>query len=187
MNDIIIQKKLLRKEISKLKDLIPFEEKLIRSQKIFDEVENHDYFKKAETIMVYWSLQDEVQTHDFILKWNGIKKIILPVVMENGLELRVFTGLERMVPSGKLNIPEPQGEPFRKLDDIDLIIVPGMVFDRANNRMGRGKAYYDNFLPLVKNAYKVGVCFDFQLIDAIPVSEHDVKMDLVITGARRSR
>ncbi len=55
-----------------------------------------------------------------------------------------------------------------------------MAFDRKGNRLGRGKGYYDKTIPLLTNAVKVGVAYEFQLIDSVPVSEHDKPVDLVI-------
>ena len=65
-------------------------------------------------------------------------------------------------------------------DDIDMIVVPGIAFDRNRNRLGRGKGYYDRLLSDLK-ASAVGLCFDFQLKDQIPVEPFDKKVDLVIT------
>ena len=55
-----------------------------------------------------------------------------------------------------------------------------MSFDLQNNRLGRGKGYYDRFLPLIPQAYKIGVCFDFQRMPGIPAGPHDMKVDEVI-------
>jgi 5-formyltetrahydrofolate cyclo-ligase len=124
-------------------------------------------------------MSDEVFTHDFVLDQASNKTIILPVVKDDELELKVFSGLENMVVGKAFGIEEPVGESFKRLDEIDLIIVPGVAFDKMNNRLGRGKAYYDKLLKQTK-AYKVGVCFDFQHIDHVPVDQFDVRMDLVI-------
>lgn len=59
-------------------------------------------------------------------------------------------------------------------------MVPGMAFDADGNRLGRGKGYYDRFLALVPDAYKIGVCFPFQKFPAVPVDDNDVKMDIII-------
>ena len=59
-------------------------------------------------------------------------------------------------------------------------MVPGMAFDRNNNRMGRGKGYYDRFLATIPQAYKIGVCFKFQLVDEIPTDALDIRMDEII-------
>jgi len=63
---------------------------------------------------------------------------------------------------------------------IDLVIVPGIAFDWQKNRLGRGKGYYDRFFE-TNQLLKIGVCFDFQLIETVPNSEHDICMDIIIT------
>ena len=80
---------------------------------------------------------------------------------------------------GKLNIMEPDGEIFSDYSKIDLAIIPGVAFDHLKNRLGRGKGYYDNFLKN-KFIFKIGVCFEFQLLDKIPTTNDDIKMDLII-------
>lgn len=175
------KKKELRRQIKELKQNISIEDKKKKSFIIFRRIEQLVKFKTSQTVMVYWSMPDEVYTHDFILKWHKEKVIILPVVNGDDLELRIFTGVENMTTGQSFGISEPIGEKFDKPEDIDLIIVPGIAFDSSNNRMGRGKAYYDKLLKK-SNAYKVGICFNFQLIDSVPVDEHDVKMDLVISN-----
>ena len=75
---------------------------------------------------------------------------------------------------------EPTGDVFSSLDKIELVIVPGLSFDLKGNRLGRGKGYYDRFLKLVPQAYKLGLCFDFQKVDAVPVEDYDIKMDEIL-------
>lgn len=173
------QKKEIRINIRDKKRLFSLNEKKEKSKSIFKQLEDLDHFKKSKTIMVYWSMNDEVYTHDFILKYYQTKKIILPKVVGNDLELKQFTGIENMV-LGDYGIAEPSGETFSELSALDIIIVPGVAFDRNLNRLGRGKAYYDKLLKNTK-AIKVGICFDFQLIDKVPVDEHDIKMEMVIS------
>lgn len=62
-----------------------------------------------------------------------------------------------------------------------MVIVPGIAFDLNNNRLGRGKAYYDKFLEKI-NTVKIGLCFDFQIVDKVPIESTDIKMDLVLFG-----
>jgi 5-formyltetrahydrofolate cyclo-ligase len=81
---------------------------------------------------------------------------------------------------GLLNIWEPVGEVFDHYDSIDLIIVPGLAFDRNKNRMGYGKGFYDKLLPHIQ-AKKAGICFEFQLFEQIPVDHFDQPMDLILT------
>ena len=65
-------------------------------------------------------------------------------------------------------------------DEIQLAIIPGMAFDRAWHRLGRGKGYYDRLLPKLKKAHLLGICFPFQLLDEVPTEPHDVKMQEVL-------
>lgn len=177
--DIFQQKNELRRKIRKLKMGLGDEGKIEKSDRIFAAIGEHPVFQQASVVMMYWSLPDEVQTHKYVELFSKSKKILLPVVKDDELELREFRGREFMQSDNSLGIGEPDGEPFLNTDEIDLIIVPGVAFDRNNNRMGRGKAYYDRLLKNVK-AYKIGVCFDFQFLDEIPCDENDVKMDEVL-------
>lgn len=178
-NDIFQQKNELRKKMRKLKQELGEGFRREKSDRIFAAVKEHPVFQKAALVMMYWSLPDEVQTHDAVIEFSKTKTILLPVVKGDELELRVFTGAEELNSENVLGIGEPSGAPFLKKDEIDLIIVPGVAFDRNNNRMGRGKAYYDRLLKEIR-AYKIGVCFDFQLLGNIPFDENDVKMDEVL-------
>ncbi len=85
-----------------------------------------------------------------------------------------------MTAGEQFGIEEPTGAEFTDLDKVDLIIVPGVAFDRQRNRMGRGRGFYDRLLKSTPNAYKVGVGFNFQLVDNVPVEPFDVPMDNVI-------
>jgi len=173
------KKKEIRVKIKELKKEVALEEKKRKSYIIFEKVEKMNAFKNAHVIMAYWSMNDEVFTHDFVQKWYKHKRIILPSVKGDELELRIFEGVENMRAGEAFGILEPEGIFDGELSEIDLIIVPGVAFDIENNRLGRGKAYYDKLLKNT-SAVKIGVCFDFQLLDKIPVDEYDIKMDVVI-------
>lgn len=125
--------------------------------------------KAAKTVLMYYSLDDEVNTHtavDMLLQQG--KHVLLPtVVSDTEMELRRYTGPQDLQ-GGFFDIMEPVGEPFEGYEDIDLAVVPGMAFDSQNNRLGRGKGYYDRMLPRLTKAYKIGVCFDFQRLPGIP-------------------
>ena len=88
--------------------------------------------------MLYYSLKDEVQTHDFVERWSKTKNIVLPVVVGDYLELRNYTGKQDLQ-TGSYNIEEPIGEIFNDYKSIDLAIIPGVSFDKEGNRLGRGK------------------------------------------------
>lgn len=143
-------------------------------------LEAHPAFRQAQTVLLYHSLKDEVQTHAFIEKWSKRKRIILPVVAGDVLELRVYTGPDDLR-RGSYGIEEPVGQAFTDYAAIDLAVIPGVAFDREGHRLGRGKGYYDKLLPLLPSALKVGLCFPFQLLEEVPAEPFDICMDLVIT------
>ena len=178
---IMDEKKALRIEIRQLKRACPLEERRRKSLSVWEAVERDEVFQQAETVLAYWSMDDEVYTHDFVNKWAGSKTLLLPCVKGDELELRYFDGEERLQPGEGYAIPEPVGELFTDWGKIDLILVPGVAFDKSGNRLGRGKGYYDKVLRET-GACKVGVCFDFQLVERVPVEPHDVKMDRVVAS-----
>ncbi|MDE6843571.1 MAG: 5-formyltetrahydrofolate cyclo-ligase, partial [Muribaculaceae bacterium] len=81
---------------------------------------------------------------------------------------------------GSFHIEEPTGDDLVDPSQIEMMVIPGVAFDRRGNRMGRGKGFYDRLLQTAK-ATKIGVGYEFQLMDEIPTEEHDVPMDIVIT------
>ena len=95
--------------------------------------------------------------------------------------LRQYTGPECLVAGEQFGIGEPTGPIWTDLDAIQIIIVPGVAFDRSGNRMGRGRGFYDRMLKSTVGALKIGIAYDFQMLDEIPVEPHDVKMDRIIT------
>ncbi|HJD92078.1 5-formyltetrahydrofolate cyclo-ligase [Bacteroides coprosuis] len=175
------QKKALRSEIKFLKQGYSKEDLDGYSKEIMKLLCYEPSMAQAETVLLYYSLPDEVDTHSFVKYWSKFKKIILPVVVGDDLELRVYSG-EQDLKQGSYGIWEPCGTLFTDYKEIDLVIVPGIAFDDSGNRIGRGKGYYDKLLPKIE-AYKMGICFPFQyLVDRIiPTEETDIQMDKVLT------
>lgn len=171
----------LRKEIRAAKKAVPFLEKCRRSEGIMQQVEALEVFQHAQTILLYWSMEDEVQTHDFVNRWYGKKCLLLPCVDGDDLRLRQYTGPECLKAGEQFGIGEPTGPEFTDLASIEIIIVPGVAFDHTGNRMGRGRGFYDRLLKSTPNAYKVGVAFNFQMVDSVPVEPFDVPMNKVIS------
>jgi 5-formyltetrahydrofolate cyclo-ligase len=178
--DINSRKKELRKQIKEKKKNFSPERAIADSNRIFNQVELLPNFVRAKVILAYWSLPDEVITHNFILKWAKEKTIALPIVIGDTLEIRLFKGLNSLVTSSSFRIQEPLTEELVDPLKIDFAIIPGIAFDRKGNRLGRGKGFYDRFLKQTK-AYKVAVGYDFQILDDIPVSPLDIPVDMVIT------
>lgn len=155
-----------------------------RSRHILGRLEQTELFRSASRIAFYHALPGEVQTAEFIEKWQGKKDFYLPVVEGDDLRLVPYRG-DTHLKAGPFGILEPIAEENAATDTInhpaiDLIIVPGVAFDRKNNRLGRGKGYYDRLLSELQ-VPKIGLCFDFQLFDEIPSEPFDRKMNQVIS------
>ena len=136
---------------------------------------------ESRVVMAYWPLPDEVDIRPLIdwLVAEG-KTVLLPkVVDDETMELRRYTSSADLA-EGAFHILEPVGEAFTDYETIDVALVPGMAFDAAGHRLGRGKGYYDRFLsPLssLLSPLKIGVCFPFQRVPLVPTSPHDISMD----------
>ena len=148
---------------------------------VVERLKANSQFSHARTLFIYSSLSDEVDTTTLLdsLALCG-KTVVLPKVVDaENMELRLYIGRQDFA-VGSYGIMEPTGKLFTALHDIDVAVVPGMAFDRNGHRLGRGKGYYDRMLAQMPQAYKIGICFDFQLMENIPHDTHDISMDEVI-------
>ncbi len=137
--------------------------------------------KNARCVATYLAKGSEVDTHKLIecLRKDG-KKVLVPITTDR-IELVEFTSfgdLER----GKFGVPEPRTK-IGDTDEPDVIIVPGLAFDLDMHRVGYGKGYYDRLLKTVKST-RIGICYDFQIVEKIPRHGHDEQMDRIVTERR---
>jgi len=175
------EKALFRREVKRLKGQLTEEDRLRKSATIWAKIEEMPRFVRATSVLLYWSMPDEVYTHDFIRRWHCEKTIILPVVDGDSLRLATFEGEQSLRRNAAMNLYEPRGCDYPSPQSIELAIVPGIAFDRDHHRLGRGGGYYDGLLPGL-HTYNIGVCFDFQLFDAIPFGKYDISMNEVVAG-----
>ena len=172
-------KKMARQRIKRLISVMTPEQKSQQSAAIWERLEHTDAFRNATHILAYWSMDDEVQTPQFIEKWTAAgKRFYLPSIQGEDLIVKRYDGT--LKPGDEFGIPEPTGEQVTDLSHITLVIVPGRAFDAQGNRMGRGRGFYDRLLPQLPHAIKAGVCFDCQKLPSVPTDENDIKMNLVI-------
>ena len=169
-------KKELRKEIIYLRDNL--EDRYNKSMIIKNKIMNLDIYKNSKVIALYSSMKSEVDTKELIKESLELgKRVLLPRILNKNkmifIEINNDTNYERST----FGVLEPIGIEEK---NIDLMIIPGVAFDKDNNRLGYGRGYYDKYLK-DKNIYKIGICFHEQLVDNIEVDEHDIKMDLIIT------
>ena len=147
--------------------------------RLMQEVERHPAFAAASTVMLYHALADEPDTHPLLEKYAASKSIVLPCVEGDNIVPRLYRG-ERDLRIGAYGIAEPVGPVFEYLAAISFILVPGVAFDAAGHRLGRGKGYYDRFLSaLPARPFLLGACFAWQQVPAVPFEPHDIIMDAV--------
>lgn len=149
------------------------------SHKIAARIEGMQHFQKAKVVMLYYPIHNEVDLRCLVTKYDGEKTFLLPVTLNNHkMEVRIVhkhTELKK----GRYGIPEPSTDAYK--GKIDLILIPGVAFDKNLYRLGRGGGYYDRFLRRYRRVFKVGVCYQNQLHDDIPHNWLDMRMDHVAT------
>lgn len=177
------KKKQLRSYIYGLQTSLTESEEKAESAEIIQLIEADERFKNAKWIMAYWPMPHEVDLRKLMKGW-GDKKWVLPAIENGILVLKCFEGEESLIVSKHFGILEPSGEAVNNFDEIDLVLVPGVAFDQDGGRLGHGKGYYDNFLPKLKNALKIGVGFSYQLVDKAPCEEHDYRLDGVVIAGK---
>lgn len=179
-----IIRKTIKNKIKQCSDLEKSQKSDIIRHKLFNEVA----FKKADVVMFYVSLKDEVNTLTMIDETIRTgKTVCVPVIMPEDKRLIAGgikdreTDLERQ----HFGIYQPKAGRVEEvpLEDIDLVVVPGVAFDRKNVRLGRGHGYYDRFLSsLPKRTRTIGLAFDFQVVDRLPQDSHDIPVWKTITA-----
>ena len=150
------------------------------AEEILGRVEQSEAFREARVVLAYYSLRDELFTHDFVQRWADKKAILLPKVVGDDLTLHYYNG-PLSLREGAFGIMEPCTPEYADYTAVDLVIVPGVAFDGEGHRLGRGRGYYDRLFAtrLPYNIYKVGVCYPFQLVEHVPTEPCDVQMDCV--------
>lgn len=173
-------KQALRREVAAQKRAAAPELLHAWSEQAAGRLEAHPLFRAARCIALYDALPGEVETRPLLLRWAEEKQLLLPVVRGEVLQLLRFRGTHRMS-QGAFGIWEPDESCEEvSLAAADLLVIPGVAFDAAGNRMGRGRGFYDRLIKDA-DAPKIGLCFGFQMRDAIPTEPFDRPMDLVIT------
>ncbi len=171
----------LRKAVREAKAGCTREELEAMSRSVCRAVRSNPLWQRATTVLLYHPLADEVDLGPLMRQGREEgKKVLLPAVVGDDLELREYEG-EESLRTGAFGIKEPTGTVFSDLEAVDLVLVPGVAFDREGHRLGRGRGYYDRLLPRLSHAHRVGVCFPFQLVDCVPSEAHDQRVDEVIS------
>ena len=151
----------------------------VASDKIFEKLLQNEDFRNAKVVMSYMDFKNEVKTdkiNDFIK--NSGKILVLPKVIDKETMIAIEDKNQYIVsPFGN---KEPDGKEYK--GNIDVIITPGVAFDRDKNRVGFGRGYYDRFFVKYPNAKKIAIAFEEQIIDeGIETDKYDMKVDVLIT------
>jgi 5-formyltetrahydrofolate cyclo-ligase len=180
----------LRKNMISKRKNMGIEDVTAFSNKIIDTIMELTEFKNFKNIMLYLSFNNEVNTYPLV-KWcfDNNKTVIAPYCIQSNKEIVPYkiTNLENDLIKSTFGVMEPNHNLLEKvnIEDIDLIIVPGVAFDEHCNRIGFGAGYYDRFLcKKSKNTPAIGVAYDYQIIDKVPTDEYDVPLDFIITEKR---
>lgn len=178
-------KRNIRKEVLMKRSKMKAEEKELKDNIILEKLFQTDLYKNARNIFTYISFGDEINTIKLIKRaFKDKKNIAVPKTYRETKTMHaIFIHSLRELKENYMGILEPIDDSIVvKKEDIDLIIVPGTVFDREFNRIGYGGGYYDRYLEdIAYKNNKVVLAYDFQIIDKIESEEHDIKMDLIIT------
>lgn len=170
-------KQRIRELLIQKRRMLSAEERTAQSELILSQLEKMTVFREAKTVLLYYPKNNEVDVLPLFKRYKRDKVLLLPVTHRNGMTANPYEGNDKMH-RGKVGIPEPTTPPFE--GNIDVIIVPAVAFDKEGNRLGRGGGYYDRFLKKQSHATFIGVGYDFQLVDEVPVRKHDQKMHRII-------
>ncbi len=183
----INNKKSLREKMLTLLRNHKEEERLAKSRIIFDRLFRLPEFRKALTILFYFPFNGEVNTVEMIKQAQKLgKRIGLPRIMRDKKRIipAIVDSLEEDLETGPYGIKQPKTNRLQalRLENLDMVIVPGVAFDKRNNRLGRGGGYYDRFLKSLPSLIPtVGLAFDFQIVDHLPQQEkHDIPVTKVL-------
>ncbi len=163
-------------------------EKEVESTKIVDRFMELPEYQSAKTVMFYVDVRDEVQTRQALPSALASgKRIVVPYCLDGELELFWLENMEELE-LGMYRILEPRNE-LRTItskhlqpSDLDLVMVPGVAFDRNGGRTGHGKGYYDKLLQHARlDAPLIALAFECQMFEKIPAESHDIYMDKIVT------
>lgn len=180
-------KESLRKSSLKARAALTVAERREKSRKMSSLLFSMEQIKRAVTIAFYISYKDEVETAEMIERAVRTgKRVCAPVsrACERRLDMVCIGGIDGETQEGAHGILEPIETKGRlvKADEIDVVILPALAFDRTGGRLGYGCGYYDRFLKGIKGeAVSIGLAFEAQIVAEVPFEPHDVKADYIVT------
>lgn len=171
----------LRKKILEQRKELSVEEVYELSVQICNKVREMQEYKEAEDICLYMPANNEVDV-TFLIEdaWNRGKTVWLPKTSGRRMDFYRFDSTTPLS-EGSYKILEPESDVLLEPDDKTFILMPGVAFSMDGGRIGYGGGYYDIYLEQHSTSKKVAVCYDFQIIEELPIEEHDIKPDFIIS------
>jgi 5-formyltetrahydrofolate cyclo-ligase len=177
-----MQKEVIRQKILERRRDLTSEYMEDAAENLFEQIIGIEQVRLARNVLIYSNFDNEVKTAKLAgwLLYKG-KEVFLPTVKEKAMYAMNIRSSP--LEPNKFGVIQPRftKEHFIVPSALDLVIVPGIAFDREKNRIGYGAGYYDDYLKQAKNAYRLALAYDFQIVKKIPAAENDVMMDLVLT------
>lgn len=181
----------LRQQMIAARKALGSEERATRSRMAQKALLEAEEWTRAACVLLYLPVRGEVETG--LLAETALdqgKRLLLPRVEKaaHRLWLHVWSGAVDELIAGAYGISEPRPDLARvEPAEVDLVVVPGVAFDRHGNRLGYGGGYYDRALPGMERALKVGLGFAFQVVEGLPAEAHDVRLDGLATDEGMDR
>ena len=180
--DLQIKKDEIRRQILEKRNNLSSKEVDKKSELIIENLA--PYLKNAQNIMVFMDMKNEVRITKLIELYPEKNFFISKIVNSKNREMKINKYNENELVLHKFGYYESSSDDFYDEKILDIVIVPALAFDSSKNRIGFGGGYYDTFLNKVrgknKNTLFIGVCYDFQMIEEVPIEGHDITLDLVI-------
>ncbi len=180
----------LRRRLQALRKNLTTEEIVGKSQEIARRVSQLAAFQEARTLLIYCALPDEVQTGSIMnsARQSG-KRVCVPLLIDSGTDMQVVDWPvdDSQWAKGPFGVSQPRAETAKRVevDQLDLILAPGLAFDSKGGRLGYGKGYFDRlFADTRSDCLRFGLAFDFQVIDEVPMDSEDKSLHGVITDKK---
>lgn len=186
--DIKEAKKIIREPFKLIRNSLDFSFVNSRSKIIFKKFKNIVNINKFSSICVYIDFNNEVSTYEIIKNAldNNIK-VSVPFLIDNhNMILKYIEDYDKDI---NRNTKFGNGEPFASCKDCDIkevsmFVIPALAFDEKCNRLGFGNGYYDNILKINKNALRIGLAYDYQILPIIPKDDNDEILDIIISESK---
>lgn len=184
-----MDKRQLRQHIKNQRRNLPADRRLRANEATATTLIQTSVFQKAQHLGLYLAVQGEIDCKAIITAaWSAGKTCYLPKLAPDlTLEFHQYEEQQDLVVN-QFGIPEPTNKaPLLTAAKIDLVVLPLVAVDRKGTRLGMGAGYYDRTFAFLQKQQRpsspilVGLCYDFQLVDAIAAAAHDVPVDMIIT------